>query len=63
MSSASDSRLKVRDEAFYVLEGQLVFQLRDELVTAGPGDLAFAPRGVQHTFANLGDLPARQLIV
>jgi len=51
------------DEAFYVLEGQLVFQLRDELVTAGPGDLVFAPRGVPHTFANLSDSPARQLIV
>jgi mannose-6-phosphate isomerase-like protein (cupin superfamily) len=51
------------DEAFYVLEGELTFRLRDEMVTAGPGDLVFAPRGVPHTFANLGDKPARQLIV
>jgi mannose-6-phosphate isomerase-like protein (cupin superfamily) len=51
------------DESFYVLEGTLTFQLRDELVSAGPGDLVFAPRGVPHTFANLGEAPARQLIV
>jgi mannose-6-phosphate isomerase-like protein (cupin superfamily) len=51
------------DEAFYVLEGELTFQLRDEIVRAGPGDLVFAPRGVPHTFANLSGAPARQLIV
>lgn len=51
------------DESFYVLEGELTFQLRDELVSAGPGDLVFAPRGVPHTFANLSERPAHQLIV
>jgi mannose-6-phosphate isomerase-like protein (cupin superfamily) len=51
------------DEAFYVIEGTLTFQLGDEIVEAGPGDLAFAPRGVPHTFANLSDAPVRQLIV
>jgi quercetin dioxygenase-like cupin family protein len=50
------------DEAFYVLAGELTFQLRDELITAGSGRLVFAPRGVPHTFANLSDAPARQLI-
>jgi quercetin dioxygenase-like cupin family protein len=51
------------DEAFYVMEGELTFRLRDETVTARAGDLVFAPRGVVHTFANLSDGPARQLIV
>jgi quercetin dioxygenase-like cupin family protein len=51
------------DEAFYILEGELTFRLRDETIRAGPGDLVFAPRGVPHTFANLSDAPARQLIV
>jgi mannose-6-phosphate isomerase-like protein (cupin superfamily) len=51
------------DEAFYVMEGELTFQLRDERFRVGPGELAFAPRGVPHTFANLTDAPARQLIV
>ena len=46
-----------------MIEGKLTFQLGDELVSAGPGELVFAPRGVPHTFANLGDAPARQLII
>ncbi len=46
-----------------MIEGELTFQLRDELTTARPGDLVFAPRGVAHTFANLSEAPARQLIV
>jgi quercetin dioxygenase-like cupin family protein len=51
------------DEAFYVLEGELTFQLGDDVFTRGPGELAFAPRGAHHTFANLSGAPARQLLV
>jgi quercetin dioxygenase-like cupin family protein len=51
------------DEAFYVIEGALTFQLRDEVFTRGAGELAFAPRGVPHTYANRSDAPARALIV
>ena len=35
--------------------GELTFQVGGDLVTAGPGALAFAPRGVHHTLANLSD--------
>jgi quercetin dioxygenase-like cupin family protein len=51
------------DEAFYVLEGELVFQVEDELISKGPGEFAFAPRGVPHTLANPGDEPARYVLV
>jgi quercetin dioxygenase-like cupin family protein len=51
------------DETFYVIDGELTFQLGDQLYRAGPGELAFAPRGVPHTFSNLGDHTARYLIV
>jgi quercetin dioxygenase-like cupin family protein len=51
------------DEAFHVLDGELTFQVGDELFTAGPGALAFAPGGVAHTLANLGDAPARYLLL
>jgi mannose-6-phosphate isomerase-like protein (cupin superfamily) len=51
------------DELFWVLEGELSFQLGDELLTRRAGELAFAPRGVHHTFANRGDAAARTLIV
>ena len=31
------------DELFYVVEGELTFQLGDDVVTRGPGEIAFAP--------------------
>ena len=51
------------DETFYVLEGELTFQLEDEIFTRKEGELAFAPRDVPHTFANLSGADARTLIV
>ena len=51
------------DEAFYVLDGELTFQLGDELATAGPGSLTFAPAGSHHTLANRGEQPARYVLV
>ena len=50
------------DELFYVVAGELVFALGDELVTRRAGEIAFAPRGVHHTFANHSGAPARTLI-
>ena len=51
------------DEAFYVLDGRLTFELAGERIEATAGELAFAPRNVDHTFANLSDAPARYLLV
>jgi quercetin dioxygenase-like cupin family protein len=51
------------DETFYVIEGELTFQLGDELFTRKAGELAFAPRGIPHTYANQGAAPTRHLIV
>jgi quercetin dioxygenase-like cupin family protein len=51
------------DEAFYVLEGELVFQVVDELITRRAGEMAFAPRGIAHTFANQSDAPARYMLI
>jgi mannose-6-phosphate isomerase-like protein (cupin superfamily) len=51
------------DELFHVLGGELTFQLGDQLVTRRSGELAFAPRGAHHTFANLGSADARTLII
>jgi quercetin dioxygenase-like cupin family protein len=51
------------DEAFYLLEGELTFQLGDEVMTVRAGEMAFAPRGVPHTFANRSAAPAKYLIV
>ena len=51
------------DEAFYVLEGELTFQVEDAVITKRAGELAFAPRGVAHTLANQSDRPARYVLV
>jgi quercetin dioxygenase-like cupin family protein len=51
------------DEAFYVLEGEVTFQLGDERQTATPGAFVFARGGDVHTLANLNDAPARYLLV
>lgn len=51
------------DEGFYVLAGELTFQVGDELTTARQGELAFAPGGTPHTVANLSGAPASYLLV
>jgi quercetin dioxygenase-like cupin family protein len=50
------------DEAFYMLEGELIFQVEETLVTKRAGELAFAPRNVPHALANQSDAPARYLL-
>src|SRR5215204_3267718 len=50
------------DEAFYMLEGELIFQVEDELITKHAGELVFAPRNVAHTLANHSDADARYLL-
>ncbi|HEY1015317.1 MAG TPA: cupin domain-containing protein [Herpetosiphonaceae bacterium] len=51
------------DEVFHILEGSLSFQLGDQEVTAGPGQVVMIPRGLRHSFRNPGPAPARSLIV
>ena len=50
------------DEAFYLLEGELIFQVEEALVTKGADELVFAPRNVAHALANHSDAPARYLL-
>ena len=51
------------DEAFRVLEGQVAFLVNGEWREVGPGGSAFMPRGVVHTFKNVGDRPSQVLIM
>ena len=51
------------DEAFYVLEGEYVFKLEDELVPAGAGSFVYIPGGAVHTFQHTGKGPGRMLTV
>ena len=38
------------DETFYVIEGELIFQMGDTRVSAVPGDILFVPRNMPHAF-------------
>jgi mannose-6-phosphate isomerase-like protein (cupin superfamily) len=49
------------DEYSYVLEGRVGFQLGEEDLEAGPGELVIKPRDQWHAFWNAGDEPARLL--
>jgi quercetin dioxygenase-like cupin family protein len=51
------------DEILYVLEGLLRFKLDGELREAPAGTFVFIPRGVEHTWQNVGDGPGRFLVV
>jgi quercetin dioxygenase-like cupin family protein len=51
------------DEAFYILEGELVFQLGETLFTKGVGEVFFAPRNVPHALVNRGRAAARYVLV
>jgi quercetin dioxygenase-like cupin family protein len=48
-------------DVFYVLEGELTFDLEGEQRTLGAGSFGLVPPGVAHTFANRGSAPARVL--
>jgi mannose-6-phosphate isomerase-like protein (cupin superfamily) len=51
------------DEAWYVLDGALAFQLDDRQVEAPAGSLVFVPHGVVHTYWNPRAEPARYLLI
>lgn len=51
------------DDAFYVLDGELVFVVDEEEVVAGRGTFVLVPPGVPHTFSNRTEREARFLNV
>jgi quercetin dioxygenase-like cupin family protein len=50
------------EEGFYVLEGEITFQIGDERLVAGAGTFANMPVGTLHSFRNNGSRPAKMLI-
>lgn len=51
------------DEAFYILEGALTFQMDNRTFRAGVGSYVLIPRGTLHAFANVEDTPCRSLVI
>lgn len=49
------------DEAFYIQEGELEFQLDEEIILAIPGTFLHSPKGQLHRFSNIGTKPAKLL--
>lgn len=51
------------DEAYYVLEGNPVFQVGEQTIHARPEQLIVVERGTVHAFMNPGPGPARFLVL
>lgn len=51
------------DEAWFVLVGELRFKLGDTTSQAPSGSFVFVPRGTAHCFQNIGEGPARILVL
>ncbi len=50
------------EEGFFVLEGEITFQVRDERIVARAGTFTNMPIGTPHTFKNESGRPARMLV-
>ena len=50
------------DEAFWILEGDVTFEVGDVVIEAHAGDYAFGPRGVPHRYT-VGDAGCRMLFI
>ena len=53
---------RIEDEAFWVLDGTVTFEVGDETIEAGAGDFAFGPRGIPHRYT-VGDAGCRMLFI
>jgi mannose-6-phosphate isomerase-like protein (cupin superfamily) len=52
---------EAEDDAFYILEGEMIFLFEGRETTAGPGTFVLVPPGVEHAFRNDGAVPVRML--
>jgi quercetin dioxygenase-like cupin family protein len=50
------------DEAYYILDGEVDFQVDGRAVKSGRGDFNYLPRGTVHGFQGASATPARVLI-
>ena len=50
------------EEGWYVIEGELEFEVGDRTATAGPGTLVWAPRNIPHHY-RVAKTPARYLLI
>lgn len=53
----------VETEVFRVMEGRYLYEVNGQRLEAGEGDVVSVPGGAAHTFVNITDKPARQLVL
>lgn len=51
------------DEAFILLTGTCEFWYDGEQFTRSAGETVFIPRGTEHTFRVIGDVPCRHIVI
>jgi len=51
-----------QDEAFYVMEGEVLFQVAGERKRLRAGESLLGPRGIPHGFVGVGERPAHMII-
>ena len=51
-----------QDEWFYVMEGEVAFQVGEQRLQLHAGESVLGPRRVPHTFSSVGGMPCRVLI-
>ncbi|NJM73065.1 MAG: cupin domain-containing protein [Scytonema sp. RU_4_4] len=49
------------NEAFYIQEGEMEFQLGEQTIVATPGTFLHSPKGQPHSFRNIGAKPVKFL--
>jgi quercetin dioxygenase-like cupin family protein len=52
-----------QDEWFYVIQGKFIVRVGDDTLSLQPGDSAFAPRKIPHTFAMTSDGAGQMLVL
>jgi len=52
-----------QDELFYVIKGEFMAKVGNDIFNLKPGDTAFAPRTIPHTFAKTSEGEAQMLIL
>ena len=51
------------EEAWFVLEGEIIFKVGDSKFTAPAGSFVIAPRGIAHAHKSAGPTPARFIAI
>jgi quercetin dioxygenase-like cupin family protein len=51
-----------QEEWFYVMEGEVLFEVGDSRKILRAGESVLGPRGIPHAFSGVGEKPAHMLI-